>query len=123
MKRLFYITILLLMAFNVNVMASGADGYLSLQIGIYDPDYAHGPKPQSPVAIPQILQIDNCLNLERGCGNCLFELFADENDEEVVFSIFITSNMNIIVLPENLHGDYNIKLTKGNIYFYGNIFL
>lgn len=123
MKRIFYITILVFMAFNVNVMANGTGGYLSLQIGIYDPDYPHSPKPQSPVAIPQIQQIGNCLNLERGCSNCLFELFADENDEEVVFSVFITSNMNIIVLPENLQGDYNIKLTRANIYFYGNIFL
>ena len=40
-----------------------------------------------------------------------------------MFSVFITPDMDIVVLPENLFGNYNIKLTRGDMYFYGNILL
>ena len=123
MKRLFCITILLFMAFNIYAVTNSGETYIHLQVGIYDPDYPHGHKPQSPVLVPQIQQDGNSLILVRGCGNCLLEVSTYNNEEEVVFSVFITPDMDIVVLPENLFGNSNIKLTRGDMYFYGNILL
>ena len=46
MKRLFCITILLFMAFNIYAVTNSGETYIHLQVGIYDPDYPHGHKPQ-----------------------------------------------------------------------------
>ena len=39
MKRLFCITILLFMAFNIYAVTNSGETYIHIQVGIYDPDY------------------------------------------------------------------------------------
>lgn len=121
MKRLFYITTLMLFVFYVNVRANN-DSYIHLQVGIYDPYNTHGHKPKSPVVVPQILQNCNILILTQGCDNCLLELLPYDNDEDVVFYVFVASE-DIVILPEDLSGKYKIRLTRDNIYFWGYIFI
>lgn len=131
MKRLSCIAILLLtalnmMAFEMNAVPNGKGMYLSfhvrMQTGIVDPTYPNGQKPQSPVVTPLISHVGNCLYLERGCDNYLLEL-STYDDGDVVFSTFITSSTDIIVLPDDLSGEYNITLKKGKLDFYGTIFI
>lgn len=105
----------------INTAALNSSSYIPLQVSIYEPVPTHKSKPQSSVRIPNIQLNGNTLILSSGCDNCLLELVAYDNDESTVFTEYITSGTDTITLPGYLTGEYEIRLTRGNISFYGTI--
>lgn len=122
MKHLLAITTMLLLAFTGNVKAGTNNSFINLQIKVdyNDPKHGYNPKPQSPIRKPVISQENNILQLSQGCEYYLFELIGD-NDENIIYSEFITPDTDIITLPESLFGEYEIRLTRNNICFFGYI--
>lgn len=122
MKHLLAITTMLLLAFTGNIKAGTNNSFINLQIKVsYDDTSNHfDKKPQSPIRKPVISQENNILQLSQGCEYYLFELIGD-NDENIIYSEFITPNTDIITLPESLSGEYEIRLTRNNICFFGYI--
>lgn len=122
MKHLLAITTMLLLAFAGNVKAGTNNSFINLQIKVsYDDTSNHfDKKSHSPIKKPVISQENNILQLSQGCEYYLFELIGD-NDENIIYSEFITPDTDIITLPESLSGEYEIRLTRNNICFFGYI--
>lgn len=113
---------MLFLTFTGNVTAGTINSFINLQIKVGYTDSKHNSKrkPRSPIRKPVISQENNILQLSQGCEYYLLELVCD-NDEDIVFSEFITPNTDIITLPENLSGEYEIRLTRDDICFFGYI--
>jgi len=122
MKHLLTITTMMLLTFTGNVTARTTNSFISLQIKVSYDDTSHhyDKKPQSPIRKPIINQENNTLILSQGCEYYLLELVCD-NNENIVFSEFITPNTDVITLPESLAGEYEIRLTRNDICFFGYI--
>ncbi len=113
---------MLLLAFTGNIKAGTNNSFINLQIKVsYDDTSNHfDKKPQSPIRKPVISQENNILQLSQGCEYYLFELIGD-NEENFKYSLINTPKTDIIPLPESLSGEYEIRLTRNNICFFGYI--
>lgn len=111
--------------FSMNIRATDiySDIYLQIKVSYDDKTGNHGHKPQSPMMKPKIQQNCNTLIISSNYASWYLEIIQYNDYDEVVYSQFISQNSSTIVLPENLSGEYEIRLTKGNVCLFGYISL
>jgi len=76
---------------------------------------------KSPERPWYIQQEGNVLAL--GVTTCDFTFQLLNDDEEVVYTVFLPSGTTSVALPDTLVGDYEIRFVDSNSYFYGYITL
>lgn len=120
MKYSLLFAILLFISTSTRATCSFTDIYLQIKVSYDDKEVKHNDKPRSPMKMPKIQQNGNILILPSNSVWYL-ELIQCDGSENIVFSQFTTSEANTITLPESLFGEYEIRLTRNNICFFGYI--
>lgn len=88
----------------------------------YQPQGAtHGGNPKSPANIWHIDQDDNVLTMS--ATPCDYTLSLYDEDDDLVYSVFIPSGTTQVVLPASLSGNFEIRFETITYYYYGYISL
>lgn len=94
---------------------------ITLQLRIKKPVGGGLPFPKNPVTIPEVYLDDHTLYIDNIGDDATIEL-TDEN-ETVVYSVFVTNGTTTMVLPSTLTGIYELSIIPetGDYYFSGEI--
>ncbi len=93
---------------------------IDLNIKYIDPtDMGNNNGAKSPILKPSVGVKGNMLYLIDGCYGCMLSLVSANGEE--VYSEYVEFGTDIIELPEYLSGEYEIRLVRGDICFYGMI--
>lgn len=114
-KLLIFFTVLLFGAFT----ASAAT--VNLGVG-YDDHTGAGPgNSKTPVSIPYLDITGHVATFEADHPGFTLSII-DENDN-IVYSVYVPSSVTIVNLPSTLSGDYELRLYPdgSTIYFYGYV--
>lgn len=90
--------------------------------GYFNPKPTTKPVPKSPETIPEIDLDGNVLTFEVGHDD--YTLCIMDDDDNVVYSVFVPSSQTIVTLPSTLIGEYQLLLIpyySSDIYFYGYV--
>ena len=79
----------------------------------------HGGSTKSPV-LPWIIDLDDYV-LTMSATPCDYTLNLYDEDEEVVYSVFVPAGSTMIVLPSTLSGSFEIRFETDTYYYYGYI--
>ena len=97
-------------------------GDLEIEVMYFDPTPVSDGPNRSPVAKPNISQIDHTLYFNN-VGYDLELVLLDEDGEEA-YAVFVPANTASVILPASLSGDYELQLYPGgSYYFYSEITL
>jgi hypothetical protein len=77
--------------------------------------------PRSPVNIPSASIDDHTLYLCEGHPDYVLQLVDPEDEDIIVYEVLIPANVNSIVLPSSLIGEYVIQLLWTDWRFWGYI--
>lgn len=119
-------TLLLIIMLMVSVIsfANGEHEFigkqLELQVG-YNNDYEDviHPKPRTPEIIPIIYFDGSTLFFATSCDGCTLQI-VDEA-ENICYELVIPMDTTELELPENLFGEYKLRIIRGNTLYYGII--
>jgi len=85
----------------------------------FDPDEILLPLPRTPEVIPQIYFDGNTLYFATPCDGCTLQI-VDEA-ENICYELVIPMGTTELDLPENLFGEYELRIIRGNTLYYGTI--
>ena len=118
-KKTFLSIIMLMM--SMMSFANGESNFigeqLELEVGYYDESQANHPKPRTPEMIPTIYFDGNTLYFATSCDGCALQI-VDEA-ENICYEVVIPMGTNEQVLPNNLSGEYELRIINGNTCYYG----
>ena len=121
MKKKTLLSIIMLMV-SVISFANGEHEFigkqLELQVG-YNNDYEDviHPKPRTPEIIPIIYFDGSTLFFATPCEDYTLQI-VDES-ENICYDLVIPIGTNELDLPENLFGEYELRIINGNTCYYG----
>lgn len=92
---------------------------LDLQVGYHDPIEGLNPKPRTPEIIPTIYFDGTILYFATPCDGCTLQI-VDES-ENICYELVIPMGTTELELPENLFGEYELKIIRGNTLYYGTL--
>ena len=122
MKMKTLITAIMLMM-SVMSFANGEHEFigeqLDLQVGYYDKGQMTHPKPRTPEIIPIIYFDGSTLFFATSCDGCTLKI-VDEA-ENICYELVIPMDTTELELPENLFGEYKLRIIRGNTLYYGTI--
>ncbi len=75
--------------------------------------------PRTPEAVPVIYFEGNTLYFATPCDGCTLQI-VDEA-ENICYELVIPMGTTELELPENLFGEYELKIIRGNTLYYGTI--
>lgn len=78
-------------------------------------------KPKVPAKTPTVYVHGHELLFETDMTRYSIELLSAEDEKTVLYEDIITTDSRTYTLPENLSGEYIIRLTYGNLAFIGMI--
>ena len=81
----------------------------------------HGGNGKSPTSTWFILQEDNVLVISM--TPCDYTLSLYDEDEDVVYSVFVPAGTTQVVLPTTLSGNFELRFETDTYYYYGFIYL
>ena len=122
MRKLIIAAMLLIGSANVTNAYQGIDlPTITLQVRIKKPLTNGLPFPKNPITIPEVYLDDHTLYIDNIGDDSTIEL-TDENDD-VVYSVFVTNGTTTVVLPSTLTGIYELSIIPetGDFYFSGEI--
>lgn len=123
MKKKTLLSIIMLMV-SVISFANGEHEFigkqLELQVG-YNNDFEDviHPKPRTPEIIPIIYFDGSTLFFATSCDGCTLQI-VDEA-ENICYELVIPMGTNELVLPNNLSGEYELRIIRGNTLYYETI--
>lgn len=122
MKMKTMITAIMLMI-SVMSFANGEQNFVGgqLELGVkYDDDTEiTNPKPRTPEIIPIIYFDGSTLFFATSCDGCTLQI-VDEA-ENICYELVIPMGTTELELPENLFGEYEMRIIRGNTLYYGII--
>lgn len=77
------------------------------------------PHPRTPEVAPTIYLVGNTLYFATPCDGCTFQI-VDEA-ENICYELVIPMGRTELELPENLFGEYELRIIRGNTLYYGTI--
>lgn len=119
MKKFFLLTCFILIggAF-AQVQAQGIDD-IDFQVGIKKGGTVLGGHPRSPIDPPSAYLDYHTLYIEGDHPDYMLYLVDTTGDEpNVVYQIFVPSNVDVVVLPATLSGTYELQLYGGGAYYF-----
>lgn len=92
---------------------------IRFQVGIYDPTLSHGELPRCPITPPSASLDGHTLYIE-GEHPAYMLYLVDFTDEEpdVVYQVYVPTNVGIVYLPTTLTGIYELELYDGGAYYF-----
>ena len=120
MKIKTFITAIMLMMSMIS-FANGEQDFigeqLELEIGYADILPVGSPKPRTPETIPTIYFDGTTLYFATPCDGCTLQI-VDEA-ENICYELVIPMGTNELVLPNNLSGEYELRIIQGNTCYSG----
>lgn len=121
MKKYFLAFALLLTSF-VSFAEVQSFLFVPLEVRLIDPTYPPKPRPKAPIMVPEVSLIDHTLYIYDVAYDLTLAL-VDE-DDEVIYTVFVPANTSSVVLPSWLEGDYQLLfIPDEDYYFAGEISL
>ena len=122
-NKTFFLAVMLMLASMTTFAQTPEDGD-PLNFTISGPGHNEepiggNPYPKSPILVPSIYQDGNTLYLYSGCTGATLRLL--DEDEEVVYSLEITDEMDEICIPSTFVGTYRLEIVRGAFTFYCEI--
>lgn len=124
MKKIIICLSMLLAAFTSN--ANQNQGFsesgitpLELQVKIIDPTEAEIPIKRTPETIPTICFNGSTLFFATPCDGYTLQIV--DAAENICYELVIPMGTNELVLPNNLFGEYELRIIQGNTLYYGTI--
>lgn len=123
LKRSLLIILLFLVAGGVNVYAgeNNLSQEIDLSVKGVDPTIGNGEFPRAPVQVPYITIDGHTLYTRDIWFDAVLKIV--DGDGEVVYTTFVFQGTPTVTLPDDLSGDYELQIIRGNICFYGDISL
>ena len=90
---------------------------LELEVGYIEP--FGNPHPRTPEIIPTIYFDGSTLFFATPCDGCTLQI-VDES-ENICYELVIPMDTTELELPENLFGEYKLRIIRGNTLYYGII--
>lgn len=122
-KKTFLSIIMLMM--SMMSFANGEPNFigeqLELEVGYYDESQANHPKPRTPETIPTIYFDGTTLYFATSCDGYTLQIV--DAAENICYEVVIPMGTNEQVLPNNLSGEYELRIINGNTCYYGNIYM
>ena len=122
MKMKTMITAIMLMI-SMMSFANGEQGFvgeqLDLQVGYHDPIEGLNPKPRTPEIIPTIYFDGTILYFATPCDGCTLQII--DESENICYELVIPMGTTELELPENLFGEYKLRIICGNTLYYGTL--
>ena len=117
------LSIFLFIVGGVNVYAgeNNMSQVIDLNVKGIDPTYGNGESPRTPIQVPFITLDGHTLYTENIWFDAILEIV--DGDGEVVYSTFVFQGTPSVTLPNDLTGNYELRLIWGNWCFYGDITL
>ena len=75
------------------------------------------PQPRTPEIIPTIYFNDNTLYFATPCDGYTLQIV--DAAENICYEVVIPMGTNELVLPNNLSGEYELRIINGNTCYYG----
>ena len=92
---------------------------LELKVGYVDESQIGLPTPRTPEAIPVIYFDGNTLYFATPCDGCALQIV--DTAENICYELIIPMDSTELELPNNLFGEYELKIIRGNTLYYGTI--
>ena len=92
---------------------------LELKVGYVDESQIGLPTPRTPEAIPVIYFDGNTLYFATPCDGCALQIV--DTAENICYELIIPMSSTELELPNNLFGEYELKIIRGNTLYYGTI--
>ena len=122
MKMKTMITAIMLMM-SMMSFANGEQNFvgeqLELKVGYVDESQIGLPTPRTPEAIPVIYFDGNTLYFATPCDGCALQIV--DTAENICYELIIPMSSTELELPNNLFGEYELKIIRGNTLYYGTI--
>ena len=120
MKKKTILSIIILMM-SVMSFANGEPNFigeqLELEVG-YIKDLPIGTsRPRTPETIPTIYFDGTILYFATSCDGCALQIV--DTAENICYEVVIPMGTNELVLPNNLSGEYELRIINGNTCYYG----
>lgn len=119
MKKYLFL-LLILLSTHSHAQDSHGGAWVEMQVKIVDPTEANPTVKRAPIPIQMVYYDGSSFLLSRMYEGCVFKLL--KNKEEI-FSCYVFSCGLPIEIPFYLTGEYEIQLVRGNLCFYGFLFL
>ena len=118
MKRVLLIISALLLFGMPNLFSAT---FLNFNVGFDDNSPIIFDYPKTPITVPIVSQEDNVLTFKANHEDFTLQLY-DENDL-LVYSVYVPSSQTTVTLPTWLSGSYELRLYPDDsyIYFYGYV--
>jgi hypothetical protein len=120
MKILVLAIVLLLSAGVSSAYVQQVFGLIDLEVRKYDPTIEHDKSERSPIEIPEVSQEGHTLCFDASCADNLLQLVQNG---EIVYATLIPVEVQMVLLPSNLSGEYELQIIRDNWCFYGDITL
>lgn len=120
MKKKTILSIIIIMM-SVMSFANGEPNFigeqLELEVG-YIKDLPIGTsRPRTPETIPTIYFDGTILYFATSCDGCALQIV--DTAENICYEVVIPMGTNELVLPNNLSGEYELRIINGNTCYYG----
>lgn len=119
-KRLLTLLCILSMPFVIYAQSDDNQGhkipFMTYRINPSTP--GHGAH-KTPVNPPVVYMDGHTLYFVSSCDSCILQLLNEE--DEVIYSIVIPSEVSTLSLPFELEGYYELQIIRGNWIFYSEI--
>ena len=122
MKMKTFITAIMLMM-SMMSFANGEQDFVGEQIKLHVGDVPLkdilDPQPRTPEIIPTIYLNGNTLYFATPCDGYTLQIV--DAAENICYEVVIPMGTNELVLPNNLSGEYELRIIQGNTLYYGTI--
>ena len=120
MKKKTILSIIILMMSMIS-FANGEQDFigeqLELEIGYADILPVGSPKPRTPETIPTIYFDGTTLYFATSCNGCTLQIV--DATENICYELVIPMGTTELELPNNLSGEYELRIINGNTCYYG----
>lgn len=118
MVKKIVVVLMLFMAMGVTNLYAGEGDPLDLEVRIIDGKPTHQGNPRTPVLVPTVWQDGYELEIETPHAEYVLNIVSGTT---VVYTVVVSANVSLVVLPSWLSGTYELQLIQGNLCFYGYI--
>lgn len=118
-KRIVAILFVIIALGSINLYASGEGQSVDLEVGIIDPKPGHPGGAKTPVLVPDVFIDGHSLTFDNLCEDYTLSLY--DEDDDLVYSVFVPAGTTQVVLPTTLSGTFEIRFETDTYYYYGYI--
>lgn len=119
MKKILSIVAFLLLGMTLFAQVPSQVTELTFQVGIDDPTKLSGEFPRGTVNPPSACLDDHTLYISGEHSDYTLYIVDTSGEEiDVVYQIYVPSNVSAVVLPATLVGTYELQLYDGGEFYY-----